>query len=179
MPWLPRIQGMRYLTLQDRVRAFPVMAVAVAVLGATMLSAGSTPEAQAKGAVELKLCGTDGCAKRKTPRFTAAMLYGGRSHDGPSCGTRVHTVTASMPGGEGDRRFLVVASRGLIGEQLERGKAWWRQVRGARKADLKRVARSTGRGFKAEPDLRVSLNRRSHPPRWRFREGLITCARPG
>ncbi len=172
---------MRYLTLRDRVPALPAIAVTVAVLGGLLSWAGPTTDAQAKGAVKLRFCGTDGCVKRKAPRFTAAMLYGGRTHAGPGCRARVHEATGFMPRAE-DRRFLIVASRGLIGEQLERGNVTWRQVRGTRKADLKRAVRSTGRGFAAGADLGIrafSLTRRADVPKWRLRNGLITCTRPG
>src|SRR5690606_34582858 len=112
----PRIRDMRNPSVDDTACGFsPMIALlAVAALGAALLWSVPTPVAQAKGPVKLTFCGKRACVDKSAPRFAAAMLYGGRSHAGPVCRARVHTVTAVMPGSELARRFLVLASRGLV-----------------------------------------------------------------
>lgn len=178
MPCPLRTQDMRDLTDQARFPGCHLKLASAAILAAAVLWAAAAPGAAAKGPIPFKLCGEAGCVKRSSPRTTAAMLYGGRHHPGPVCRARVHRVRAFMPGTTRDRRYLIVAARGLIGEQGSRGYVWWRKIRGHRKDDLRRAVRSTGRGFRAEPSLDLSITGFRAAPRsyrWRLRSDRITC----
>jgi len=158
-------------------------ALAIAALGAAI--AWPAPEAAAKGPIKFRLCGERGCVTKKSGRFTAVMMYGGRHHAGPSCGARVHSVTARIPGRHGgERRYLL--RRGLIGEQGKNGYVWWRRIGGERKALLIRVAGRTGRGFAAGTHLKLTGFSAARPKptgltaarttsRWRLRSEQITC----
>lgn len=150
-------------------------ALVIAALGAAI--AWPAPEAAAKGPIKFRLCGERGCVTKKSGRFTAAMMYGGRHHAGPSCGARVHSVTARIPGRHGgERRYLLRPSRGLIGEQGKNGYVWWRRIGGERKALLIRVAGRTGRGFAAGTHLGLTgFSAARSASRWRLRSERITC----
>lgn len=169
---------MRNLSDHNSALRFRLMVLFIAVLGSALVWSASAPSASAKGPVKFKLCGELGCAKKKSLRFTAAMTYGGRLHVGPGCSTRVHTVAASIPGSSRDRRYLLVVSRGLIGERGQSGYVWWRKVGGVRKSDLIKGVKPTGRGFAAGPEFYTSILSLGGGPgvaRWRLRSGRVSC----
>lgn len=173
-----RIQGMRNLSDHNSALIFRLMVLFIAMLGSSLLWSASAPIASAKGPVKFKLCGELGCVTKKSPRFTAAMLYGGRLHVGPGCSTRVHRVVASIPGSNRDRRYLMVASRGLIGEQGGGGYVWWRKVGGIKRSDLVKGVKPAGRGFAAGPEFYTSTPGLGGGPdvaRWRLRSGRVSC----
>lgn len=174
---------MRNPCLDDTARRNRLLLALLAALGLTLVWWSPVPVAEAKGPVKFTFCGKRACVGKSSPRFTAAMLYGGSSHAGPVCRTRVHTVTAAFPRVEAPRRFLLVASRGLVGEQFKRGHVWWRKVRGSRKTDLIRAVRHTGRGFRAAPEIRIGMFsfERTNVGQWHLRDdgswsGQLTCS---
>lgn len=169
---------MRILSTEDTARGYRLRIALIVAISVGLLWAASTPLAQAKGPVRLTFCGERACVAKSSHRFAAAMLYGGRLHVAPVCSTRVHVVTIVFPPNPERRRYLLHARRGLIGERGRRGHIWWRQVKGSRKADLVRAVRNTGRGFKANAELRIGMLRFIKAParRWRLRDGV---ARPG
>ena len=153
-----------------------------AVAGLLCLWSSSVPGARAKGPVEFKLCGELGCIESNSMRFTAAVLYGGRLHDGPGCATKVHTLIADFPGYGRERRYLLVATRGLIGEQGKGGYVWWREVGGWKKTVLTEAISGTGMGFTAEPEVVSSiLEVRGRPEvkPWQLRGDRLSCAPNG
>lgn len=154
------------------------MILLVAMLAVALSASLAVEGATAKGPIKFKLCGESGCTAKKSPRFTAAMLYGGRLHAAPGCQARVHKVTAFLPGPNRNRRYLVVAARGLIGERGKRGLVWWRKVRGGKKSTLIRSSLPAGPGFVAGPEFFQPMLQRGgnrNAERWRLRSGRITC----
>ncbi len=135
-------------------RAF-LASYATAALVAVAL--GVVPPASAKGPPPLiTVCGELRCVEIREPSFrraplTGALLSGG--HIGPKAGCRAetHSVRVHWRGGDttNDRRFLMVADRGLTAPRRARGNRpprLWNQVFTWRRAALKLAARRAGPG---------------------------------
>lgn len=153
-----------------------------AILVLLILGVVSPSVAEAKGPVNIKICGERDCVKKKSPpRLVAALLYGGRSHEAPTCAARVHTAIVHLPGPfPRTERYLIANPRGLIGRQGKDGYVWWRKVKGWKKSLIAKTSRPTGKGFVAGPDLSLSAlfekSSKADTYPWRLRAGLITCS---
>ncbi len=145
-------------TLGASYQARLVLVLAALVTVLFWMSAGTG--AHAKGPVNIEVCGEDGCITKKSSRFGAAMLYGGRGHSAPNCGAPFHRAAIRFPGYPGGSprvdRYLLVASRGLIGLRVKNGYVWWRKVGGWKKRALVWASMRAGKGFAAVLDLPLS-----------------------